>query len=124
LRKVLLVDDNLTQLRIREAVIRGAGFDVASALTAESALDILRASTSDHSVAIVITDHVMPGISGTEFVQELRNIDLSVPVVVLSGLAEAEAEYEGQNITFRLKPCAPSEMISLVQRLFTDTDAA
>ena len=39
--QVLLIDDNLTQLRIREAVLCEAGFSVSSAPTAEQALEVL-----------------------------------------------------------------------------------
>jgi hypothetical protein len=35
---------------------------------------------------------------------------------VITGLAEAEDEYAGLNITFRQKPCPPTELIALVKQ--------
>jgi DNA-binding response OmpR family regulator len=57
----------------------------------------------------------MPGTDGTEFVQQLRAFNSDIPVIVISGLAEAEPEYEGLNVEFRTKPCEPEDLISLVR---------
>ena len=57
----------------------------------------------------------MPEASGAEFVKLLREVNPTVPVIVITGLAEAEEEYVGLNVTFRQKPCPPVELISLVR---------
>jgi CheY-like chemotaxis protein len=106
---VLLIDDNLTQLRIREAVLRKAGFSVSSASTAEQALEVLRSSADGPDV--IITDHVLPGASGSAFVNQLRQISPRVPVIVISGMAEAENEYDDLNVVFLRKPCPPDALI-------------
>jgi DNA-binding response OmpR family regulator len=115
LPKLLLIDDNPVQLRIRETVLRDAGFDVSVATTAASALALLRSETDAGSVGAIITDHVMPGASGADFVRELRKVNQDVPVIVVSGMAEAEDEYQGLNVTFRQKPCPPPELIALAR---------
>jgi DNA-binding NtrC family response regulator len=114
LRKVLLIDDSPLQLRVREAVLRDAGLEVCIATTAESAHALLR-SESGQSVQVIVTDHVLPGATGAEFVRQLRSINPSVPVIVITGLPEAESEYEGLSVIFRQKPCPPPELISLVR---------
>ena len=58
LSDVLLIDDNPLQLKVREAVLRKAGFQVHVATTAESALALLR--TLADRVGVVVTDHFMP----------------------------------------------------------------
>ena len=50
-----------------------------------------------------------------EFVRLVREVNPTVPVIVISGLPEAENEYEGLNVVFRQKPCPPPELIQLVQ---------
>jgi DNA-binding response OmpR family regulator len=112
--QVLLVDDSPIQLQIRETILRNAGFRVAIATSAESALALLR--TASQHVGMVVTDHIMPGTSGDEFVRRLRAANSTVPVLVLSGLPDAEQEYEGLNVTFRLKPLPPPELINLVRQ--------
>jgi DNA-binding response OmpR family regulator len=110
--QVLLIDDNPLQLRVRETVLRDAGFAVCVATTADSALATLR--ILGDRVSLVVTDHIMPGRNGSDFVRELRKENDWVPVIVLSGLAEAEPEYDGLNVVFREKPVPPQELIELV----------
>jgi len=114
LSEVLLVDDNPLQLRVREAVLRNAGFRVSVATTAASALGMLRASAD--RIGVVVTDHVMPDCSGSELVRAIRSENAWLPIVVLSGLPEALPEYEGLNVAFRAKPLPPTELIELVRK--------
>ncbi len=114
MNSILLIDDNPLQLRIREQVLRGAGFEVSIATSAESGLALLR-TTVGKKVGVVVTDHIMQGLSGADFVRHLRQVDRYLPVIVLSGMAEAEDEYQGMNVIFRQKPCPPPELIHLVK---------
>ena len=59
----------------------------------------------------------MPGMSGSEFVRELRKTSPDVPVMVISGLEEAEPEYEGLNARFLLKPLSPELMLSNLREI-------
>ncbi len=111
--QVLLIDDNALQLSVRETVLRNAGFTVCVATTAESALATLR--ILGERISLVVTDHVMPGRNGAHFVRDLRRENDWIPVIVLSGMPEAESEYEGLNVTFRQKPVPPLELIALVR---------
>lgn len=117
--RVLLVDDSIVQLQTREAVLRRAGFEVVSITTAEEALNSLRVSRSlpARHFNVVITDHMMPEVSGLSFVQRLREADPDIPVVVITGMPEAEAEYRDLNITFLKKPCPPEELIRAITDL-------
>ena len=115
MRPILLIDDNPLQLKVREAVLRRAGFQVSVATTAESALATLRALPD--RFGLIITDHLMPGTDGSELVRQMRAANMWLPVIVLSGLAEAESEYEGLSVFFRVKPFPPTELIALTQKL-------
>ena len=81
--QVLLVDDNPLQLKLRETVLRNAGFQVCVATTAESALATLR--ELQERVGVVVTDHLMPECSGARLVRQIRASDNWVAVIVLSG---------------------------------------
>jgi CheY-like chemotaxis protein len=121
LATVLLIDDNLVQLRAREAVLRNAGFETHSATTQESALALLRSQPSGDHIGAIITDHIMPGTSGTEFVRILRDVKPDVPIIVITGLAEAESDYRNLGVAFRHKPCPPEELIELVRSCIDGT---
>ena len=117
---ILLIDDNPVQLRAREAVLRNAGFTTHIATTQEGALALLRSEAAQRLGAI-ITDHIMPGSSGADFVRAMRAAKPGIPVIVITGLAEAESEYRGVGVIFRQKPCPPEELIALVRSSVNDS---
>ena len=98
MRQVLLIDDNPLQLAVREAILRDAGFQVSVATTPESALATLRGLPE--RVGVVVTDHIMPGCTGSQLVPQIRALNAWMPIIVLSGMAEAEAEYQGHECGF------------------------
>ena len=112
---LLVIDDNPTQLSVREAVLKGAGFSVLTADSAEQALQLLRDDSATAGLRVILTDHVLPGASGDAFVRELREFSPSVPVLVITGMDEAEQAYAGLEITFLHKPCAPEDLIAQVR---------
>ena len=112
---VLVIDDNPTQLCVREAVLQGAGFSVLTTSSAEQALELLRDHEATSGLRIILTDHVLPGASGDAFVRKLREFSPSVPVLVISGMDEAEEKYAGLEVTFLHKPCAPEDLIAQVR---------
>ena len=113
LNQVLLIDDNPLQLRVRETILRGAGFQVSIATTAESALAVLRTSAR---FGVIVTDHVLPGASGADFVRELRKVDPVTPVLVVSGMPDVAEEYKDLNTVVRQKPLPAQELIELVRQ--------
>lgn len=113
--QVLLIDDNPTQLKVRQAVLEQAGMLVCTAQTAEAAIESLR--TRPHRFHVIVTDHMLPGDSGAAFVRQLRAIDREVPVLAISGLPGAEAEYAEMNVCFLPKPVPPEELIQCVMEL-------
>ena len=115
MRQVLLLDDNPVQLTVREMVLRKAQIDTHVATNASSALAFLRSEVGQQKIGAVVTDHVMPNMDGVEFVKQLRSFHPELPVIVISGLPDADQEYGGLNVTFRLKPCDPEELITLVK---------
>jgi CheY-like chemotaxis protein len=114
---ILLVDDNAIQAATRKAILARTGRTIAIASDGEQALRILEEIGTDCPVSLVITDHLMPGMNGPEFVTNLRERYEHMPVLVLSGLAEAETEYGDLDVIFRVKPLPPEELLQLVRDL-------
>jgi CheY-like chemotaxis protein len=114
--RILLVDDNHVQSATRRAILEGCGREVSIAPQGQRALELLEEPAAQE-FGLVITDHLMPVMSGPEFVAELRRRGFKVPVLVLSGLPEAESAYSGMDVIFRLKPFDPGSLIRLVQEL-------
>ena len=82
-QRVLVVDDEPQILRALRATLRGAGYTVDSAATAEEALTAAAA----HPPEAVILDLVLPDGSGTDVCRELRSWS-DAPVIVLSAVGE------------------------------------
>ncbi|MGA8159814.1 MAG: response regulator, partial [Acidobacteriaceae bacterium] len=117
---ILLVDDNCIQATTRKAILARSGRTVALACNGRQALDFLMESDRSHPVCLVITDHLMPGMNGPEFVTQLRLSYPHLPVLVLSGLPEAEDEYLHLDVMFRVKPFPPDELLSLVRSVLRE----
>ncbi len=111
---ILLVDDNPIQAATRRMILEKSGRPVKVAEDGLAALALFPAEGPDCPFRMIITDHLMPEMNGPELVRTLRDRCVTVPVLVLSGLPDAEAAYEGLNVIFRLKPFAPDALIRLV----------
>jgi signal transduction histidine kinase/CheY-like chemotaxis protein len=84
---VLVVDDEDLVRTSTASMLEDIGFDVVEAASAEAALELLRDGLAPD---LIVTDHLMPGVSGTELARKLRADGANVPVLVVSGYAEAE----------------------------------
>jgi two-component system KDP operon response regulator KdpE len=82
-QRVLVVDDEPQILRALQTMLRGAGYEVDTAATAEAAL----ATAAAHPPAAVILDLVLPDGSGTDAARELRTWS-EAPIIVLSAVGE------------------------------------
>jgi two-component system KDP operon response regulator KdpE len=82
-QRILVVDDEPQILRALRATLRGAGFTVDSAETAEAAL----IAAAAHPPEAVILDLVLPDGSGTDVCRELRTWT-DAPVIILSAVGE------------------------------------
>jgi len=114
---LLLIDDNAVQAVTRQTILRRAGYLVISVLSPARVLEQLQNDNFPAEVQLVITDHLMPGMSGAAFVRELRKLRPSLPVMVISGMEDAECEYEGLDVLFRVKPLQPDNLLDSVHRL-------
>ncbi|MDZ4281344.1 MAG: response regulator [Hydrogenophaga sp.] len=81
--RVLCVDDEPGVLRSLEALLRGR-FDVSSAASAREGLALMHNSAFD----VVISDQRMPGMSGTEFLEQVKEMSPQTMRLLLTGHAE------------------------------------
>lgn len=83
----LLIDDE-EYVRVSTAdMLADLGYRVIEAASAEAALALVEASTP---IDLVLTDHLMPGMSGTEFARLVRQRHPDLPILVVSGYADVE----------------------------------
>ena len=86
---ILIVEDNDTNMAVIEEAVRSAGYTVVTARSGPEALHILQST----SVALVLMDLHMPGMSGEEAIIRIRAMESPVsqtPVITLSADATAQ----------------------------------
>lgn len=116
MKQALLLDDDPAQLSVRQLLLlRLGGIESQTATEAQRALDLLRSESGRATIGVVVTDHIMPDVDGPEFVRQLRSFDQVMPVIVVSGMPEADSAYDGLDVVFLLKPCEPEDLIALVK---------
>jgi PAS domain S-box-containing protein len=97
---VLLVEDNPHVLTFAEHLLEELQFKVVSASCGEEALRIL----DTEQVDLLLTDVVMPGMSGIELANAVRERDPTMPVVLASGYSEEILEGAGAEFAMLRKP--------------------
>jgi DNA-binding NtrC family response regulator len=120
LKQVLLVDDDPAQLSVRQLLLKRHDVVCQLASGAQTALALLRSPAGQQSIGAVVTDHLMPDMDGAAFVRELRSFDAEIPVIVISGLPDAQDAYNGLQVRFLAKPCEPEELIASVKHALLD----
>jgi CheY-like chemotaxis protein len=93
---ILLVDDDSLVSAGTAAMLEDLGHTVREASSAAEALALLE---EDRDIDLVITDHVMPGMSGVELARRLRQSRPDLRVILASGYADLVA---GDKLDFPL----------------------
>ncbi len=114
---ILLVDDNPVQAEARRAILTRSGAEVIVARGAAEAMARIEDPDCREQIGLLVTDHLMPGMNGPELVRLVRAVLPELPVLVLSGLPDAEGDYADSPVLFRLKPFPPAELIRLTKHM-------
>jgi EAL domain-containing protein (putative c-di-GMP-specific phosphodiesterase class I)/CheY-like chemotaxis protein len=83
---LLFVDDDPLVCRAYSDALGRAGYDVSTALNVRGALDCLHAKTPD----CIVSDIAMPGADGLELLRSVRETDLDLPVILMTGYPDVE----------------------------------
>jgi DNA-binding response OmpR family regulator len=115
---VLLVEDDPVILRLLEVNFELEGFDVVLARDGQEGIDQARASKPD----LVISDIMMPNVSGLELVQTLKaDPDMAgIPIILLSAKAQSadlKAGLDAGADDYVTKPFEPLDLVDRVQAL-------
>jgi CheY-like chemotaxis protein len=114
---ILLVDDNPLRASMRKSFLEGQAPTVVRALDAAEALCLVESPEIARELTLVITGHVMSGVSGPEFVAEIRSRLPHVPVLVMSAVPGSEREYHDIPDVLVSQTKSPEELRGLVSRL-------
>jgi CheY-like chemotaxis protein len=114
--RILVLDDQQYLREIMAAILDDAGYPALAVATTEEALQRL----DDLRPDLLVLDVSLPGISGLQFLDQLRAADAwrTLPVVVMSGDPGKLVAVEGRaNVVALTKPFDVSVLVSEIRRL-------
>ena len=112
---VLVVDDEKSICDIVSQYLRMKGYEVSCALSAESAIDIIK----ENSVDCVLSDIKMPGMSGVDLLKWVREYNRSLPVIVTTGFPALDTAIEALKLgafDYLTKPFHLEEIAEKIRR--------
>ena len=117
---VLIVDDETIVLTMADTILSEYGYKVLTANTGQKALAML--SRGDVKVDMVLTDLVMPGMSGRELMEAIHKLFPAMKILCSSGFIMPERQAGG---LFLQKPFSSTELLSkvrqtIISRTFVD----
>jgi CheY-like chemotaxis protein len=121
--RVLAVDDSLPLLALLNKALTHSGYQVETFTDPRAALDRFGKTPDDFHA--VITDEMMPDMTGATLAGELRAIRPSVPVVLCTGVPESNPndDPDWAQAVIR-KPYRPGDLLSLVGRVIAEATKA
>lgn len=107
--RILCVDDDPAVLMATEEILDDAGYEVVAVRNAEAALSVLQRGGVD----LVVADYRLPGASGLELLEQMKEDGIDVPVVIVTGYASidhAVTTIKAGAIDYLTKPVRPGQL--------------
>jgi len=122
---VLVVDDEEGLVHLAEEVLAGLGYEPVGCVGAQQALRVFRAAPERFDA--VLSDAIMPDMSGTELLAEMKQLRPQLPAVLMSGYGgpdlQAQAQTAGAQAVLT-KPLAAADLAQCLALLFERRRAA
>jgi len=117
LKKVLVVDDSASELKLMEAVLEQGGFR--TVVLSDPAR--IEETIENERPNLILLDVVMPGRNGFQVCRELKNHEVygAIPVILVSSKKSASDKYWGEQQganAYVCKPFTPEELIQAVKK--------
>ncbi|HEY8947097.1 MAG TPA: response regulator, partial [Polyangiaceae bacterium] len=116
--RVLLVDDDAGVLGVMRRVLERAGFEVVTCADGHEALTALARGSFD----VMLSDIEMPGITGLSLLRAVREHDLDLPVVLMTGRPGVESAVDAIGygaFRYLIKPVPVDTLHSVIARAAT-----
>ncbi len=118
---LLVVDDQSTHRELTRSALAGAGYSVETASSGAEALERLHTAT----IGLVLTDQIMPGMSGLELLREIHQRRPRLPVIIMTAHGNVETAVDAMKAgasDFIQKPFTQEELLLVVRRVLEHQD--
>ncbi|NIA05806.1 MAG: response regulator [Proteobacteria bacterium] len=112
---VLVVDDEPNYLIVLSELLRDAGFEVFTAQNGKEALPIVRGADLD----VLISDIKMPGMDGIELLENVKNLNRELPVILITAYAEVKKAVDAMRLgafNYLAKPFPNEALLASVDK--------
>ena len=119
-KHILVVDDDTRLRSLLQRYLREQNFLVSAAKDVAEAEMFL----NNYSFDILIVDIMMPKITGTEFLQKLRENNNSIPVILLTAMGDTDDRIKGLEYgadDYIAKPFEPKELVLRINNILRRT---
>lgn len=116
MRKILIIDDDVTALDIVDFLFEDKGYEVIRRADGLSALECVESVKPD----IILIDLMMPKMNGQECIRQIRKKGLKQPIVAFTAVDDPDIHQEaidaGCNLVLT-KPCKPQALVKQIESL-------
>lgn len=115
---VLVADDDAGARELTQILLERAGFDVLCAVDGIEAVEIFRHDAAE--IVAVVLDNTMPGMSGSEALEEIRKLQPDVPIMLISGYTRERVEESllaRGGVRFLHKPFDGEKLLAVLRAL-------
>jgi DNA-binding NtrC family response regulator len=123
---ILLVDDDESLVFATELMLKQLGYKVIARTDPLVALQLFRSEPEQFD--LIITDHAMPHMNGTELAREMTRIRPGIPVILCTGydtISHGDTDDMGETAEFiselALKPLIRGEIAIMIRRVLDDS---
>ncbi len=112
---ILLVDDDQAFRTVTQSLLQDEGLDVTTASNAHDGL----AALDEKKFDLILSDLMMQGMNGLEFVQKIKQRDPAQLVIMITGYASVDSAVEAMRrgaYDYLTKPCSNDELVLKVKK--------
>ncbi|MHB1325739.1 MAG: response regulator [Thermoleophilia bacterium] len=112
---VLVVDDEAVIRDVCKQILTNEGYSVTTAASGKEALRLV----SENDFDAVVTDIMMPDMSGLELLEVIKSTSLDLSTIVITGLGTFDMATQSDRLgarEFVVKPFTPDELCQAVQK--------
>jgi DNA-binding response OmpR family regulator len=117
---ILIIEDQEDLAALYETTLKAAGYRTRITLTGEEGLAEFRASGAD----CILLDMTLPEIQGAQVLHEIRALNASVPVIVISGETHEDLRKQCERLgaqDYLAKPVNYDAMLAAIERALEET---
>jgi DNA-binding response OmpR family regulator len=121
--RILVTEDDPDTCEMITLILNNKGFEVICAESPNEALELARTETFD----LLLVDNWMPGLSGTDLTEQIRQFDLKTPILFYSGAAFDKDKEDARRAGaqgYLVKPTDCDELITEVTRIIAESKIA